>query len=97
MRVYDTTHVHIVIISVQKGNNMTEQEQIRENIKVELEKNKEAMLANSKDEDTALKLMKEFSELTLFITSFEFTQKIVEDPSFMKQIMEQMENDRPSQ
>jgi len=72
---------------------MTEQEQIRDNMKTELEKNRSAMLKNMKDTKLGEQLMKEFTELTLFITSFEFTQKIIEDPEFMQQAMEQIKKD----
>jgi len=74
--------------------NMDEKEQIREGLKKQLEDNKLEMLKNMKDEALGLKQMEELAQITLMVTSFEFTQKIVEDPAFMKQIMDQIEADK---
>ena len=72
---------------------MKEKDQIRNKLKEQLTENKAKMLDNSVDKQLALKIMQEFSEITLFLTSFEFTQKIIEDPTFMKEIMEQIEKE----
>ena len=70
---------------------------LRENMKNQLEVIKGKLLDNSVDKQKALEIMQELSELTLLITSFEFTQRIVEDPSFLKEIKDNINNDRPSQ
>ena len=70
---------------------MDRKEEVRDNLKKELIRNKEAFLDNSIDKEKALKLLEELNQLTLLITSFEFTEKLFSDPEFMKTLKEEMD------
>lgn len=64
-----------------------EKEQMRENMKKELDRIKNDLLNNSVDKELGEKLIGELNELVLIITSFEFTEKLVTDPSFMQMLL----------
>ena len=60
---------------------------MRENMKKELDRIKNDLLNNSVDKELGEKLIGELNELVLIITSFEFTEKLVTDPSFMQMLL----------
>ncbi len=73
---------------------MEEQTQVQAQLKVQLEEIQKQILDNATDVDKMLEDMKAFAELTLFIVSFEFTQKVMNDPDFMKQLYEEIAKDK---
>ena len=73
---------------------MEEKEQIREGLKKQLAEFKEKLVDNAKDKKLMLELMEEFTQLNLLLVSFEFTQKIIEDPEFMKQIQTEIDKEK---
>ena len=73
---------------------MEREKQVQEQLKLQLEEIQKQILDEAKDPDKTLELMKAFAELTLFIVSFEFTQKVMTDPDFMKQLHEELDKDK---
>ena len=87
--------MHILqLYMFRKESVMDEREQIREEMKKQLANYKEKMLDNAKDQELTMKLMDEFTQINLLLVSFEFTQKIVDDPEFLKEVIAEIDKEK---